>query len=217
MCLLWCFNSSLFQFSSVRVTYNSWWPHGLQHARPGCPSPTPGIYSNSCLLCQWCHPTISSSVVPFSSHLPSFPASGSFPVSQFFRSGGQSIRVSASASILPMTIQDWSPLGWTGWISLQSKGLSRVRSNTTVQKHQFFGAQLSLWSNSCIQTWLLIVYKYWEGFTLNKPVQQKGERKRYVTNAVRTYRKGKAYVLIITMVWSLTYSQMSWNVKSSGP
>ena len=104
------------------------------------------------------------------------------------------------------------------WLDLVVQGtLKRVFSNTTVQKHQFFSAQLSLWSNSRIQTWLLIVYKYWEGFTLNKPVQQKGERKRYVTNAVRTYRKGKAYVLIITMVWSLTYSQMSWNVKSSGP
>ena len=99
---------------------------------------------DSCLLSQWCHPTISSSVVPFSFHLQSFPASGSFLVSQFFSSGGQSIGVSASASVLPMNTQDWSPLGWTGWISLQSKGLSRVFSNTTVQKHQFFGAQLSL-------------------------------------------------------------------------
>ena len=118
-------------------------PDGLQHARPPCPSPTPGVYSNSCPLSRWCHPTISSSVVPFS-RLQSFPASGSFPISQFFASGGQSIGVSASTSVLPMNIQDWSPLGWTGWISLQSKGLSRVFSSTTVQKHQFFGTQLSL-------------------------------------------------------------------------
>ena len=117
-------------------------PHGLQHARPPYPSPTTGVYSNSCPLSWWCHPTISSSVVPFSSRLLSFPASGSFQMSQCFASSGQSIGVSASASVLPMNIQDWFPLGWTGWISLQSKGLSRVLSNTTVQKHQFFGAQL---------------------------------------------------------------------------
>ena len=118
-------------------------PHGLQHARPPCPSPTPRVYSNSSPLSWWCPPTISSSIVPFSC-LQSFPASGSFQMSQFFTSGGQSIGVSASASVLPMNIQDWFPLGWTGWISLQSKGLSRVFSNTTVQKHQFFSAQLSL-------------------------------------------------------------------------
>ena len=129
--------------------------HALQHARPPCPSPTPGVYSNSCPLSQWVHPTISSSVTPFSSHLQSFPASGSFPVSQFLASGGQSIRVSALASVLPMNIQDWFPLGLTGLISLQPKGLSRVFSNTTVQKHQFFSTQLSLWSNSHIHTWLL--------------------------------------------------------------
>ena len=105
-------------------------------------APTPGAYSNSCPSSQWCHPTISSSVIPFSSCLQSFPASGSFPMSQFFTPGGQSIGVSGSTSVLPMNIQDWSPLGWTGWISLQSKGLSRVFSNTTVQKHQFFSAQL---------------------------------------------------------------------------
>ena len=130
-------------FSHSVISYFLW-PHGLQHARPPCPSPTPGVYSNSCPLSQWCHPTISSSVVPFSSHLQSFPASGSFPMSQFFASGGQSTGVSASTQVLPMNSQDWSPLGWTGWISLQSKGLSRVFSNTTVQKHQLFGAQLSL-------------------------------------------------------------------------
>ena len=122
---------------------NSLWLHGLQHARPPCPSPTSGVYPNSWPLNQWCHPTISSSVVPFSSHLQSFPATGSFLMSQFFASGGQSIGVSASASVLPMNIQNWFPLGWTGWMSLLSKGLSRVFSNTTVQKHQFFGAQLS--------------------------------------------------------------------------
>ena len=131
------------QFSCTEVS-NSLWPHGLQHVRLPFPSPTPGAYSNSCPLSQWCHKTISSSVVPFSSCPQSFPASGSFPVSPFFASGGQSIRVSASASVLPMNIQDWFPLGWTGWISLQSKGLSRIFSNTTVQKHQFFGPQLSL-------------------------------------------------------------------------
>ena len=134
----------LVQFSHS-VVPNSLWPYGLQHARPPCPSPTPGVHSNPCPLSQWCHPTISSSVVPFSSHLLSFPALGSFPMSQFFASGGQSIRVSASTSVLPMNIQDWFPLGWTGWISLQSKGPWRVFSNTTtVQKHQFFGAKLSL-------------------------------------------------------------------------
>ena len=125
--------------------------HGLQHARLPCPSPTPGACSNSCPLSRWSHPTISSSVVPFSSLLQSFSASGAFPMSQFF-AGGQSIGVSASASVLPVNIQDWFPLGWTGWISLKSKGLSRVFSNTTVQKHQFFGTQLSLWFNSHIHT-----------------------------------------------------------------
>ena len=111
---------------------------------PPCPSPTPGVHPNPSLLSQWCHPTISPSVVPFSSHLQYFPASGSFPMSQLFASGGQSIGVSPSTSVLPMNTQDWSPLEWTGWISFQSKGLSRVFSNTTVQKHQFFCAQLSL-------------------------------------------------------------------------
>ena len=145
-----------YQFSqfSRSVMSDSLQPHGLEHTRPPCPSATPGVYSNSCPLNQWCHPTISSSVVPFSSCPQSFPESGSFQESQFFKSGGQSVGVSASASVLPMNIQDWSPLGWIGWISLQSKGLSRI-FNTTVQKHQFFGAQLSLWSNSHIHTWLL--------------------------------------------------------------
>ena len=129
---------------SYSVMSNSLWPHGLQHTRLPCPLPTPGACSNSCPLSRWCHSTISSSVVPFSSCLQSFPASGSFLVSQFFISGDQSIGVSASASVLPMKTQDWFLLGWTGWISLQSRGLSRVFSWTTVQKHQFFGAQLSL-------------------------------------------------------------------------
>ena len=130
-------------------------PHGLLHARFPCPSPTPRAYSNSCPSCQWCHPTISSSVILCSSRPQSFPASESFQISWFFVSGSQSIGVSALASVAPMNIQDWFPLGWTGWISLQSKGLSRVFSNTTVQKHQFFSAQLSSWSNSHIHTWPL--------------------------------------------------------------
>ena len=123
-----------FQFSSVQFTQShlTLRPHGVQHARPPCTSPTSRVYSNSCPLSWWCHPTISSSVIPFSSCLQSFPASGSFQVSQLLASGGQSTGVSASAAVLPMNIQDWSPLGWTGWISLQSKGLSRVFSNTTV-------------------------------------------------------------------------------------
>ena len=143
----WHFHSSLTELSvrfNHSVMSDSLWPYGLQHARLSCPSPTPGAYSYSCPLSRWCHPTISSSVVAFSSCLQYFPASRSFPMSQFFTSGGQSVGVSASASVLPMNIQDWFPLGWTGWISLQSKGLSRVFSNTTVQQHQFFSTQLSL-------------------------------------------------------------------------
>ena len=123
-------------------------PHGLQHARPPCPSPPPRVYSNSSPSSCWCHPIISSSVIPFSSSLQSLPASGSFPVGQFFASRGQSTGASALASVLPLSIQDWFPLGLTGLISLQARGLSRVFSNTTVQKHQFFGTQPSLWSNS---------------------------------------------------------------------
>ena len=142
------------QFSHSVVS-DSLQPHGLQHARPPCPSPTPRVYSNSYPLNWWYHPTISSSVISFSFCLQSFPASGSFQMSQLFTSGGQSIRVSVSASVLPMNIHDWFSLGWTGWISLQSKRLSGVFSNTTVQKHQFFKAQLSLSSNSHIHTWLL--------------------------------------------------------------
>ena len=131
------------QFSSVAQSCLTLWLHEPQHTRPPCPSLTPGVYPNSCPLSRWCHPTISSSIVPFSSCPQSFTASGSFQISQLL-SGGQRIGFSASASVFPMNTQDWSPLGWTGWISLQSKGLSRVFSNTAVQKHQFFGAQPSL-------------------------------------------------------------------------
>ena len=145
-------------FSSVQFSLSfvssSLQPHETQHARPPCPSPTPGVYPNSCPVSQWCHPTISSSVVSFSFCIQSFPASRSFLMNHLFASGSQSIGVSASTSVLPMNTQDWS-LGWIGWISLQSKGLARVFSNTTVQKHQFFGTQLSLQFNSHIHTWLL--------------------------------------------------------------
>ena len=134
----------IYDVSSVSVTSYTLRPHGLQHARLPCPSPTAGACLDSGLSSQWCHPTISSSVVPFSSCLQSCPASGSFTMSQFFASGGQSVGATASASALPMNIQDLFLLGWAGWISLHSKGLSRVFSNTTVQKHQFFGTQLSL-------------------------------------------------------------------------
>ena len=146
-----CLSSVQFSHS---VMSDSLRPHGLQHARPPWQSPAPRGYSNSCPLSRWCHPTISSYVVPFS-RLQTFPALGSLQMSQFFASGGQRIGVSALVSVLPMNIQDWFPLGWSSWIFLQSKGLSRVFSNTTVQKHQFFSAQLSLWSNSHIHTWVL--------------------------------------------------------------
>ena len=145
---------SSLQFSPS-VVADSLQPHESQHVRPPCPSPTPGVHPNSCPSSQWCHPAISSSVISFSSCSQSLPASESFPMSQLFAWGGQSIGVSASASVLPMNTQDWSPLEWTGWISLQSKGLSRVFSNTTVQKHQFFSAQLSSQSNSHFHTWPL--------------------------------------------------------------
>ena len=149
---------------SYSVVSDFLWPHEPQHARPPCPSATPRVPPNPCPLSQWCHPTISSSVVPFSSCSESFPASGfssgSFQMSQLFTSGGQSIWVSASTSVLPINTQDWSPLGWTGWISLQSKGLSRVFSDTTVQKHQFFGTQL-LKSNSHI------IHDHWKNHSLD--------------------------------------------------
>ena len=145
----------LCQFSSVAVVSDSLRPHESQHSRPPCPSPIPRVYPNSCPLSRWCHPAISSSVVPLSSCPQSLPISGSFPMSQLFTWGGQSIGVSALASVLPMNTQDWSPLGWTGCISLQAKGLSRVFSNTMVQKHQFFSTQLSSQSNTHIHTWPL--------------------------------------------------------------
>ena len=140
---------------SCSVVSSSLWPHESQHARPPCPSPTPRVHSNSCPSSRWCHPAISSSVVLFSFCPQCLRASGSFPMSQLFAWGGQSSGISALASFLPKNTQDWSPLGWTGWISWQSKGLSRVFSNTTVQKHQFFSVQLSSQSNSHIHTWQL--------------------------------------------------------------
>ena len=147
------------QFSSVKYSHSVvsdfLRPHEMQHARPPCPSPTPRVHSNACPSSWWCHPDISSSVVPFSSCPQSLPISESFPMSQLFAWGGQSIGVSASTSVLPMNTPDWSPIGWTGWILLQSKGLSRVFSNTTVQTHQFFGTQLSSQSKSHIHTWPL--------------------------------------------------------------
>ena len=139
---------------------NSLWPHEPQLTRPPCISPTPGVYPNPCPLSRWCHPTISSSVVPFSSCPQSFSASGSFPMSQLFASGSQSIGVSVSTSVLPMKTQGWSPLGWTGWSSLQSKGLTRVFSNTTVQTHQLFGAQLFLYHYS--------IWGHWSFFSFRK-------------------------------------------------
>ena len=142
--------SSVQSLSCVQL----FWTHGLLHTRPPCPSPTARVYSEPCPLSWWFHPTISSSVITFFFCPQSFPASVSFPMSQFFTSGGQSIGASPSASVLPMNIWDWYPLGWNGWISLLSKGLSRIFSNTTVQKHQFFGTQLSL-SNSHIHIWPL--------------------------------------------------------------
>ena len=137
------------------VVSKSLWPHEPQHARPPCPSPTPSVHPGPCPLSRWCHLTISSFVVPFSSCPQSFPASGSFQMSQFFTSGSQSMGISASASFCPRNIQDWFPLGWTGWISLLSKGLSGVFSSTTIRKHQFFGTHPSLWSHSHVGTWLL--------------------------------------------------------------
>jgi len=149
----------ILSFSSVQfsrsVVSDSLWLHELQHARPPCPSPTPGVHSNSRPSSRWCHPAISSSVVSFSSCPQSLPASDCFPMSQLFTWGGQSTGVSALALVLPKNTQGWSPSEWTGWISLQSKGLSRVFSNSTVQKHQFFGAQLSSQTNSHIHTWPL--------------------------------------------------------------
>ena len=158
--LLWIIAALMFKFlqvtlAIVQLLTHVFVTHELPQAKLHCPSLFPGVSSNSCPLSWWCHPTISSSVAHFSSCPQSFPASGSFPMNQLFASGGQSIGVSASASVLPMNTQDWYPSGWTGWIFLQSKGLSRVFSNTTVQKHQLFNAQLSSQSNSHIHTWPL--------------------------------------------------------------
>ena len=173
------------QFSRSVVS-NSLWPHELQHARPPCLSPTPRVHSNSCPSSRWCHPAISSSVIPFSSCPQSLPASESFPMSQLFAWGGPSTGVSALASVLPKNTQDWSPLGWTGWISLQSKGLSRVYSNTTVQKHQFFGAQLSSQSNSHILTYypneITFLHQFYSNFFLHVSIaksQSQTESKCY--------------------------------------
>ena len=153
-------------FSSVQfsrsVVSDSLQLHGLQHARSPCPSPTAGVYPHSCPLSQWCHPTISSSVIPFSSCLQSFPTSGFLQMSQFFASGGQNTRISASTSVLPMNTQDWFPLGWTGWISLQFKGLSRVFSNTTVQKHHFFLVLSFLYSPT-----LTSIHDHWKNHSLD--------------------------------------------------
>ena len=159
-------NFPLNQFSSVMS--NSLQPYGLQHSRPPCPSPTPGVCSNSCPLSWWCHPTISSSVVPFSSCLQFFPGSGSFPVSQLFASGSQNIGISTSASVLPMNIQDWFTLGLTSWISLPSKGFSRVFSNTTVQNHQLFGTQLYSpdISTEYLLYWFIFQFLAWNMFSL---------------------------------------------------
>ena len=154
---------------SHSVMSHSLWPHGLQHSRFPCPSPSPGACSNSCLLSRWCHPNIMPSVIPFSSCLQSFPASGSFLISRLLASSGQTVGASASGSDLLVNIQDWFPLGWIGWITLQPKGLSRVFSNTTVQKHQLFGIQPSSWSSFHIHTWLLERPQLWlEGLLLAK-------------------------------------------------
>ena len=161
ICLLMTINTEHSVQFSLSVMSDSLRPHGLQHTSPPCPLPTPGVYSDSYPLNRWCHPTISSSVIPFFC-LQSFPASGSFQMSQFFTSGGQSIGASASASVLPKNIQDWFPLGWTGWISLQSKGLSRVFSNITVQKHPFFLSLSFLYSPT-----VTFIHDCWKNHSLD--------------------------------------------------
>ena len=180
------------------------WPHGLQHARPPCPSPTPGVYSNSCPLSRWCHLTISSSVIRFFSCLQSFSASGSFPMSQFFTSGGQSIGVSASASVLPMNIQDWFPLGWIGWISLQSKGLSRVFSHTTVQKHQFFGNYLYLlfiYKTTCTKVCIPCLYSVYFYITYPASLQFNDLTIRY-SYFPSAFVLSLSYILLVHMPWT---------------
>ena len=164
---------------SRSVMSNSLQSHELQHARPPCSSPTPGVYPNSCPLSQWCHPTISSSVIPFSSCPQSFPASGSFQMSQLFMSGGQNTGVSASTSVLPVNTQDWSPLGWTGWIALQSKGLARVFSNTTIQKHQLLshpymttGKTIALTIWTFVDKVMSLFFNILSRFFIDKPRKQ---------------------------------------------
>ena len=193
------------QFSHL-IMSDSLQPHELKYARPPCPSPTPGGHPNPCPLCQWCHPIISSSVIPFSFCLQSFPALGSIQMNQFSTSGGQIIGASTLALALPMYIAGWFPLGLTGWISLQSKGLSRVLSNTTVQKHQFFGAQLSSWSNSHICTWLL-----------DKPVvsapAQRTQKPGFIPSSKASCPSGTFCICIIQHtghVWLLD----TWNARS---
>ena len=182
----------LFLFS-CSVMSNSLRPHGLQHAKLPCPSPIPGLYSNSCPLSQWCHPTVSSSVIPFSFCLQSFPTLGSFQMGQFFASGGQSIRVSASASVLPMNIQDWFPLGWTGWISLQSKGLSRVFSSTTgsvLQLSAFFIVQLS---HPYMMTGKTIALTWWTFVDKVMPLLFRMLSKLVITLLPRSWRGHKTH------------------------
>ena len=183
---------------------NSLWPHGLPHARLPCPSPTPGVYSNSCPLSWWCHLTISSSVIRFFSCPQSFSASGSFPISQFFASGGQSIGVSASVSVLPVNIQDWFPLGWTGWISLQSKGLWRVFSHTTVQKHQFFGNYLYLlfiYRTTCTKVCIPCLYSVCFYITYPASLQCNDLTIRY-SYFPSTFALSLSYILFVRMPWT---------------
>ena len=195
---------------------DSLWPHESQHARPPCPSPTPGVHSNLHPSSRWCHPAISSSVIPFSSCPQFLPASESFPMSQLFAWGGQSTGVSTLASFLPKNTQGWSPLGWTGWISLQSKGLSRVFSekkkkkrvfsDTTVQKHQFLGAQLSSQSSSHIHTWLLEKpWEYYSAIKKNEIVpfcKDVNEPRDYHTEWSKPERE-KQILYNITYMWNL--------------
>ena len=181
------------QFSSVAQSCPTLRPHESQHARPSCPSPTPGVHSDSRPSSQWCHPAISSSIIPFSSCPQSLPASESFPMSQLFAWGGQSTGVSALASFLPKKSQDWSPLEWTSWISLQSKGRSRVFSNTTVQKHQFFSAQLSSQSNSHIQQCLVQV-----NYATNVPSLSALPQQYNKMHKVKTYFTSKRKCLYCT-------------------
>ena len=201
--------SSISQFSPSVVS-DSLRPHESQHARPPCPSPTPGVYSNSCPSSRWCHPAISFSVVPFFSCPQSLPASGSFPISQLFAWGGQSIGVSASASVLPMNTQDWSPLGWTVWISLQSKELSRVFSSTIVQKHQFFGTQLSSQSNAHqslyqIQAKSVVIFHL-----LSQFLRQSEPQRRISSENTRQVKSGLDWGKKDESIWIREGSRLPW-------